>query len=233
MRIRTSVEAESSAAEYMRTIGFRDATALEYGTGHGIDVFAQGASAQVKWRDGPATAEDLRGLYSTRGADWRRMLLFFSQSGYTEDARDYARSAHMALFTWTKDGIEPVDDLATTLRDRRDRESAARERPAPAPPEPAALPAWRRAGQAISRAVRPVWSPIAAVVGPHWRVLGAVFFTIVLFVAPFGADHVELRVLATTIAVVGAPTCWFLAIAHRRERRRYRPQRRQVSPGGR
>ncbi|WP_346764764.1 restriction endonuclease [Rhodococcus sp. HNM0569] len=212
-RIRTSADAEENAAEYMRALAFPDATALALGTGHGIDVYSSGAYAQCRWRGSPADVAQLESLYSTRGVDSRRDLLYFSAVGYTDAARTYARSTGIALFVWDADGrVAPDDERAKALVARGHTTTTApppRPAPAPAPTRDQGVH-WRAVGQRIGR----VLSPLTALWLPHWRVVAAVLFTLVLLVAPFGDDMVPLRVFATLVSVVGAPVCWFLSYQH-------------------
>ena len=226
MRIRTIVEAETTAAERMREWGYSDATPLFGGAGGGIDVYSSGAYAVVCWRGKSATAHDVERLYGARGLG-RRDLLFFSGRGYDDDAYSYADSVGIALFEIDASGTaEPANDQARAVVEAARSRAAADTAPADAPPDPAESRSLLRRLEPAARVarsiLRPVVAPLAAVGRAHWRILSAVFFTVLLVIAPFGSDMVALRVFATLVAVVGAPVCWFLAYQHRQTRARRR-----------
>jgi uncharacterized protein (DUF2267 family) len=99
--IRTAVDAEVAAAEFMRTIGFADAKRTPSGADGGIDVIAAGAVAQVKTHMKPIGRPDLQRLC---GVAKGRTMLFFSLEGYTPEARKWGDLEGMALFRFDYQG---------------------------------------------------------------------------------------------------------------------------------
>ncbi|MEV0948194.1 restriction endonuclease [Rhodococcus sp. NPDC049939] len=213
-RIRTAADAESNAAKQMQRLGYGDATVLLGGAEGGIDVHSSSAYAQVKWRGDSAGRSNLQSLYGARGTSHGTKLLYFSGSGYTDEAVAYADEVGMALFRTEPDGETcPVGahapELVSAVRDSAVASDA---------PPPVALPS-----KPVSPArvlARSMGALATALLGAHWRLLGAVLCTIVLIVAPFGEGFVALRVVATILAVVGAPALWLLFIVHRRTKGR-------------
>jgi uncharacterized protein (DUF2267 family) len=111
--IRTAVDAEIAAAEFMRTIGFADAKRTPSGADGGIDVVATGAVAQVKTHMKPIGRPDLQRLC---GAAKGRTTLFFSLEGFTHEARKWGDSEGMALFRFDYQGDpSPVNRVAKAL----------------------------------------------------------------------------------------------------------------------
>ena len=111
--IRTAADAEIVAAEWMRWMGFRDATRTPTGADGGIDVMSTGAVAQVKMHAKPIGRPDMQKLY---GAARGRRALFFSLQSYTDEARSWADQVGMALFRFDLQG-EPtaVNSAAGTM----------------------------------------------------------------------------------------------------------------------
>jgi hypothetical protein len=111
--IRTAVDAEVAAAEFMRTIGFADAKRTPSSADGGIDVIAAGAVAQVKTHMKPIGRPDLQRLC---GVAKGRTTLFFSLEGYTPEARKWGDSEGMALFRFDLQGeASPINRAAKAL----------------------------------------------------------------------------------------------------------------------
>lgn len=111
--IRTPAEAELNAAQRMREMGYWDARADPRGADGGIDVFAAGALAQVKWKASVAGRPDLQRLFGARASDFHKQLFFFASSGYSAHAIEFAEVNYIALFTYDPLGtITPVNDVA-------------------------------------------------------------------------------------------------------------------------
>nr|WP_269457948.1 restriction endonuclease [Nocardioides scoriae] len=110
-------EAEALAAWHMRQLGFDDAEMTPPGADGGLDVRANDAVAQVKHYATPIGApvvQQLRGAAHGRGA-----ALFYSLTGYTKAAVEYANAAAVALFTYDEGGVvRPLNHAAQTLHDR-------------------------------------------------------------------------------------------------------------------
>ena len=89
--------AEYLAAEAMRAMGFEHVQVTQASRDGGVDVIAHGAVAQVKLLSSAVQRPDVQRL---RGAAFRvQHALFFSWSGYTAGAVDYADQNGVALFT--------------------------------------------------------------------------------------------------------------------------------------
>lgn len=110
-------EAEALAAWHMQRLGFDDATMTPPGADGGLDVRATDAVAQVKHYATPIGApviQQLRGAAHGQGA-----ALFYSLSGYTKAAVEYANHAAVALFTYDEYGmVQPLNHAAQILHDR-------------------------------------------------------------------------------------------------------------------
>ncbi|AOW93096.1 restriction endonuclease [Rhodococcus sp. WMMA185] len=210
-RIRTSAEAEFNAANQMQRLGYRDATVLLAGADEGIDVHSSRASAQVKWRGGCAGRSNLQSLYRARGTSRSRKLLYFSGSGYTDEAVEYADEVGIALFRCEPDGqTPPIGAHAPKLV-----AAVSNSTSTSAPPSPPLLPS--KPESPVRALARGIGAALARRLVAHWRLLGAVVCTLVLMIAPFGEGFVALRVLSTILAVVGAPVFWLLFVVHRRD----------------
>ncbi len=92
--------AEANAAVWMRFWGFADAHVTEAGSDGGVDVRASGALAQVKREARPVGRPALQRLVGARGRDVSLHLLFFSSSGYSQAATQYAAELGIALYTY-------------------------------------------------------------------------------------------------------------------------------------
>ncbi len=109
-------QAEALATWHMQKLGFEDAEMTPPGADGGLDVRATNAVAQVKHFAAPIGApviQQLRGAAHGQGA-----ALFYSLSGYTKAAVEYANDAAVALFTYNESGVvEPVNHAADILHD--------------------------------------------------------------------------------------------------------------------
>ena len=92
--------AEALALAHMRQIGFADAKRTPPGADKGLDAVSERAAAQVKAKQDPVGAPDLQKLKGA--ASNYEFLLFYSLSGYTTQATEYAANANIALFTFDK-----------------------------------------------------------------------------------------------------------------------------------
>lgn len=110
-------QAEALAAWHMQKLGFDDAKMTPPGADGGLDVRATDAVAQVKHYATPIGApviQQLRGAAHGQGA-----ALFYSMSGYTKAAVEYANDAAVALFTYNESGVvQPFNHAAQILHDR-------------------------------------------------------------------------------------------------------------------
>lgn len=110
-------QAEALAAWHMQKLGFEDAKMTPPGADGGLDVRATDAVAQVKHYATPIGApviQQLRGAAHGRGA-----ALFYSLSGYTKAAVEYANDAAVALFTYNESGdVQSCNHAAQVLHDR-------------------------------------------------------------------------------------------------------------------
>ncbi|MGW0708412.1 restriction endonuclease [Streptomyces sp. NPDC002643] len=110
--IREARDAELIAAEWMRYLGFADATATPVGADGGIDVVSEEAVAQVKLEGkatGRPTVQQLHGVAVNEG----KTGVFFSAAGYTPQARTWAETSGTALFRFDRQGaVEAVNTVA-------------------------------------------------------------------------------------------------------------------------
>lgn len=100
----TPHQAELNAAAKMREMGYTDAQATTGGSDGGIDVRSSAALAQVKWRGGVVGRPDLQNLYGARGSDTSKALLFFSASGFSKQATEYANQVGIELWVYDPTG---------------------------------------------------------------------------------------------------------------------------------
>ena len=107
--------AEELAAIELRRRGFYDAQRTPPGADGGFDVEGRGLVAQVKYLAAPVGREAIQRLAgaNTHGA----RMAFFSRSGYTRTAREFADVADIALFTLSvdDDAVDAVNDAGERL----------------------------------------------------------------------------------------------------------------------
>ncbi len=109
-------EAEENAARWMRHWGYIDATITQSGADAGIDVRSDRALAQVKFEAHHVGRPALQRLFGARGNRHDLALLFFTGSGYTDQAKQYAQDHAIALLTYQQDGsVTAVNDHARSL----------------------------------------------------------------------------------------------------------------------
>lgn len=118
--------AERNAAQWMRGNGFSDARQQSGNHDGGVDVRAGKALAQVKHHAHPVGRPALQALVGARMLGTQD-LLFFSLSGYTQGAIQYAGDMSIALFTYDaySGAVRPLNRVARNL-------AAARIQTAPA-----------------------------------------------------------------------------------------------------
>ena len=115
-------QAEQMAAFVMRNLGFSDAEPTPVGPDGGIDVRASAAIAQVKWQGARVGRPHLQQLVGARGRDHHLALLFFSASGYSVAAVDYAGEMDIALFIYNPTGdVTALSTAAHALLSRREQ----------------------------------------------------------------------------------------------------------------
>ena len=106
--------AELNAAEVLKSFGFTDAKATTGGADGGIDVRASRALAQVKWRGGVAGRPALQQLVGAAAGETGKALFFFSASGYSQQAVQYADQHDIGLFTYDPLGRVEAVNLAAS-----------------------------------------------------------------------------------------------------------------------
>jgi hypothetical protein len=113
--IKTASHAEAYAAEFMRALGFADASVTPPGPDGGVDVRATGAIGQVKM-EGVATGRPVvQALYGIASIEHAQGLIF-SLAGYTREALQWAELASVACFEFGFDGsIEARSRAAEVL----------------------------------------------------------------------------------------------------------------------
>ena len=137
-QIRSWQDAEVNAATWMRRWGHADATVTDGGADGGVDVRSERALAQVKCLAAAVGRPDLQRLGGVGAGEPGKQLFFFSGSGYTATASEYADATGMALFTYGLDGsVAPANAAARHVM----RVSLPLQPVAPAAPARAAAPA--------------------------------------------------------------------------------------------
>lgn len=114
--------AEALATAHMRALGFHDARTTTRGADKGIDVISARAAAQVKALKTPVGAPDVQKLKGS--AHLLESQLFYSLSGYTEQAVVFAETAAVALFVFDeRNNVEPANAFAVALVAQVDEDS--------------------------------------------------------------------------------------------------------------
>ena len=93
-------QAEALAVAHMREIGFDDAKRTPQGADKGLDGVSERAAAQVKARQDPVGAPEIQQLKGA-AANYE-FVLFYSLSGYTAQAVEFANGSNVALFTFDR-----------------------------------------------------------------------------------------------------------------------------------
>lgn len=92
-------DAEELAEWHLKSVlGVREVRRTPSGNDGGVDVRGRGVVAQVKFWQKPVGSPDLQRLV---GAALEQKSVFYSLSGYTSSAIDYAERAEVALFEFT------------------------------------------------------------------------------------------------------------------------------------
>ena len=99
-----SSAAERTAADWMRRHGFRDATVMNGGVDTGVHVIASRAAAQVRTSFAPVEPEDLSRLVRDSRTMSGCQRIFFSLSGYSDRAMQFAEEHCIALLVVGRDG---------------------------------------------------------------------------------------------------------------------------------
>lgn len=100
---------EELAAEHLRFIGVHDARQTQSGADGGLDVASPRVAAQVKQIAKPVGRPMLQGLIGA--ADHGQYTVFYTTSGYTDEAIDYAHDRDIALYEISGLGaVTPVND---------------------------------------------------------------------------------------------------------------------------
>ncbi len=115
-KIQTWRDAEHAAAGWLRPRGFLDARVTECGADEGVDVRSRRAIAQVKFQSAPVGRPALQQLVGARARRSDVELVFYSRSGYSKQAIEYASLMNIALFTYAASGkVAPVNSAARVL----------------------------------------------------------------------------------------------------------------------
>lgn len=113
--IKDFTQAEVYAAEFMRYLGFEDATPTPVGVDGGVDVVAAEAIAQVKMEGIPTGRPVIQAIFGVSSLAQQRALVF-SLAGYTTQAIEWAEAARVACFEFALDGsILAVSESAREL----------------------------------------------------------------------------------------------------------------------
>ncbi|MCL9759190.1 restriction endonuclease [Frankia sp. AiPa1] len=171
--------AEIVAASWLRRLGYPDAQVTPPGTDGGVDVFAVGAVAQVKWEEKKAGIRYVQRLVgsSSLGQD----LFFFSKTGYTAQALKWSQTSEhrVALFIMRPDG-----DLDAANRHARDSLALApSEIPAATPIRPISVRV--KLSMAVPLLVIALFDvsmiPVALITSPGASIIFLLVLTVPLF----------------------------------------------------
>lgn len=126
-RIKSFREAEHRAVEQLWKWGRDDAKVTTAGADGGIDIAGKDLIGQVKWQKAKVGRPELQRLFGARGAR-QHLMVFFSLSGYSQLAIDYADSVGMLLFVYGPTGkARHANRLAEKFISRSVREVAAKK----------------------------------------------------------------------------------------------------------
>lgn len=111
--IRSFLDAEVAARDWLRSQGHRDAEVTISGADGGVDVVGRLVVAQVKAEmvlTGRPVVQQIAGIAALEGKE----AMCFSLSGYTSEARQWAARAQVRLFRFDLQGCpEPVPPTGT------------------------------------------------------------------------------------------------------------------------
>ncbi|MET8772873.1 hypothetical protein, partial [Streptomyces sp. NPDC004658] len=126
--IRTARDAVTTAALYLRWLGYRDIRRADQRPPNGIGLAARGLLAQVDPTVRPAGPRDVECLWLTAMTESAECV-YFSLAGYTHAARAGADALGVPLFVLDLAGVpQPVNEPAGTLRTTGAPEHGTRER---------------------------------------------------------------------------------------------------------
>lgn len=188
------VDAERLAAEWMHWAGFPNVRMTAAGADQGVDVRSDNAVAQVKFQRQPVGRPALQMLTGVAKHE-RKQALFFSRSGYSRTAHEWARATDIALFEFIGDAtVRPVNKASTDI----ERQALGK----------LPLPAWRDSAEDVGTLIVMLSALIGVAVtwtsGPLWifslvlgGLLGAgvgfVVFLILMFSGVLGPTEDPLR----------------------------------------
>ncbi|MEU6665546.1 hypothetical protein [Streptomyces sp. NPDC046727] len=113
--IRTARDAVTTAALYLRWLGYRDIRRADQRPPNGIGLAARGLLAQVDPTVRPAAPRDVECLWLTAMTE-SAQCVYFSLAGYTSAARAGADTLGIPLFVLDLAGVpQPVNDAAEAL----------------------------------------------------------------------------------------------------------------------
>lgn len=105
---------EDLARRHAISVGFGDATLTAAGADGGVDLVGRDMAAQVKMLAQPVGRPQVQQLTGAAGGVEHR--LFYSSSGFSSQAVEYATQSGVALFGVGQDGsVAPVNDMAGRL----------------------------------------------------------------------------------------------------------------------
>jgi hypothetical protein len=104
-------DAEIAAAEFMRWLGFLDASATPIGPDGGIDIAASNAVGQVKDYGKPIGSPDIQQHLGVAIGEGGKLPIFFARSGYTTNALEFANENEMPLFQFDLAGSWKTSNL--------------------------------------------------------------------------------------------------------------------------
>ncbi len=91
--------AEEAARDVLASLGI-EAELTQPGADGGLDLVGEDLAGQVKWKADPVRRPAVQGL---KGAALGRCAVFFSRTGYTDEAVGWANEAGVALFILRED----------------------------------------------------------------------------------------------------------------------------------
>lgn len=92
-------QAEVLVRDWMRQNGYRDAALTPQGADGGVDITSRSAIAQVKHQFRPVGLAPIQRTYGI-ALTMRRQALFFSSSGYSPKATEWARRYGVTLYVF-------------------------------------------------------------------------------------------------------------------------------------